>query len=184
MPSPRRVLNAFTAEEVHDITGITVHMLNYLARAGYVEPFYGHGVRGRVRFYSYRDLVIAQIVQRLRDTGVKLARLKAAMELLHEDHAWIKSDRKQDPKPVKWLVSDGKEVWFKHEDGFLDELKPGGQRAFAFVVTLSTMQADVCSRIKDPVRLANFNIRNRRLRYAKSDNAGQKHRKAAAGRLR
>jgi DNA-binding transcriptional MerR regulator len=182
MPRPRRVLNAFTADEVHEITGITVHMLNYLARAGYVEPFYGEGVRGKVRFYSYRDLVIAQIVQRLRETGVKLARLKTAMETLHEDYAWIRSNRKQDPKPIQWLVSDGKEVLFKHEDGFLDELKPGGQRAFAFVVTLSTMQAYVCSRIKDPVRLANFSIRNRRLRYDEPANTGPKRQKSVAAR--
>jgi DNA-binding transcriptional MerR regulator len=162
MPRPRRVLNAFTANEVRQITGISVHMINYLCRAGYLEPFYGQGTRGKVRFYSYRDLVIAQIVQRLRQTGVELARLKDAMQTLREDHAWIRTGKSR--QPIQWLVTDGKKVLLKHEDGFLDELRPGGQRSFAFVVTLQSMQDEVRARIK-PRKRKYFDIQNRELRY-------------------
>jgi len=139
-------------------------MINYLCRSAYLEPFYGQGTRGRVRFYSYRDLVIAQIVQRLRQTGVELARLKGAMQALREDNAWIKRADSRRSKPVQWLVSDGKEVLLKHEDGFLDELRPGGQRSFAFVVTLQSMQDDVRARI-EPRKRKYFDIENRDLRY-------------------
>jgi DNA-binding transcriptional MerR regulator len=168
MPRPRRVLNAFTAKEVKEITGITVHMINYLCRHGYLQPFYGQGTRGKVRFYSYRDLVIAQIVQRLRQSGVELARLKYAMEALRKDHAWRVGPDSGRSKPIQWLVTDGKKVLMKHEDGFLDELRPGGQRSFAFVVTLQSMQNEVRARIKSRKRRY-FDIENRELMYEQAE---------------
>jgi len=69
MPSPRKLLNAFPPREVSQITGLSLPMLDYLSRMGYLRPSYGSGpgVRGKVRYYSYRDLVIARIVQRLRE---------------------------------------------------------------------------------------------------------------------
>jgi DNA-binding transcriptional MerR regulator len=164
MPRPRKVLNAFTAQEVKEITGISVHMVNYLCRSGYLRPFYGQGIRGKVRFYSYRDLVIAQIVQRLRQTGVELARLKRALETLRQDHAWLKKDGPQKSRPIQWLVTDGKVVLLKNEDGFLDELRPGGQRSFAFVVTLQSIQNEVRSKI-EPLKRKYFDIQNQALRY-------------------
>jgi DNA-binding transcriptional MerR regulator len=164
MPRPRKVLNAFTAREVKEITGISVHMINYLCRSGYLKPFYGQGTRGKVRFYSYRDLVIAQIVQRLRQTGVELARLKRALETLRQDHAWLKKEGPRKSKPIQWLVTDGKKVLLKHDDGFLDELQPGGQRSFAFVVTLQTIQREVRSKI-EPQKRKYFDIQNLALRY-------------------
>jgi DNA-binding transcriptional MerR regulator len=178
MPRPRRVLNAFTANEVRQITGISVHMINYLCRARYLEPFYGQGTRGKVRFYSYRDLVIAQIVQRLRQTGVELARLKDAMQALREDDAWIKRNKYRRSKPVQWLVTDGKTVLLKHEDGFLDELRPGGQRSFAFVVTLQSMQDAVRARI-EPRKRRYFDIRNQELMYEEPTTKPVRHSKRA-----
>jgi DNA-binding transcriptional MerR regulator len=163
MPVPRKVLNAFTAHEVHKYTGLSLHMVNYLARAGYLEPFYGRGTRGKVRFYSYRDLTIADIVQRLRLGGVELSRLKPALERLHADEAWLKATSRRS-KPIQWLVTDGKSVLLKHEDGFLDELRPGGQRSFAFVVTLQTVQDEVRARI-EPRKRKHFDIQNRDLVY-------------------
>lgn len=67
MPKPRKLLNGFTAGEVAAISGLSLHMVNYLAREAYLSPAYaGEAARGKVRYYSYRDLVVARIVQHLR----------------------------------------------------------------------------------------------------------------------
>src|SRR5262245_19045004 len=88
MPVARRTLNGFTAQEVQRITGLSVHMINYLRRADILHPAYGSGLRipkktkrrGSVRYYSYRDLVAARLVHRLRENGVELHKLKAAIQ--------------------------------------------------------------------------------------------------------
>ncbi len=43
MPLARRVLNAFTAREVGDITGLSLPMINYLRREDMLVPSYGEG---------------------------------------------------------------------------------------------------------------------------------------------
>ena len=86
MPKPREVLNAFTAYEVWKITGLSIHMIDYLARDNYLNPTYAKGrVRGKVRYYSYRDLVVARIIQKLRESGIELRRLKKSIQLLIKD---------------------------------------------------------------------------------------------------
>ena len=47
---PRRLLNGFTAAEVNGITALSLPMISYLLRAGYLAPFYGHGPRGKIRY--------------------------------------------------------------------------------------------------------------------------------------
>ena len=159
MPAPKTVINAFTLDDLHRWTEISLHMLDYLCRHGYLRPAYATGkrARGKVRYFSYRDLVIATVVQRLLNTGVKLRRLKDAMKYLRQDHAWFPKGRHSDP--IQWLVSDGKEVLLKHEDGFLDELRSGGQRAFAFVVNLQGVQEEVKGWL-DPERRRHFSMEN------------------------
>ena len=147
MPLPKRVLNAFTARELHNITGLSLPMVDYLLRMDYLKPSYGHGDRGRVRYYSYRDLVVARVVQRLRETGVELAKLKQAIQSLCGDEAWLPAKTGEALSPLHWLVTDGKEVLLKRDDGFLDELKPNGQRAFAFVVNIENLEQEVKGRI-------------------------------------
>jgi DNA-binding transcriptional MerR regulator len=159
MPAEKRVLNAFTSKEVRQITGVTAPMLDYLCRFGYLRA--AHVKRGpkqgRVRYFSYRDLVVANVIQHLRDTGIRLSRLKAAIKFLRYDHAWFPTHTPA--KPIHWLVSDGKQVLLKNDDGFLDELRPGGQRAFAFVVNLDGMQREVKARM-EPKKRRHFTIEN------------------------
>jgi hypothetical protein len=95
--------------------------------------------------------------------GVELARLKKALEALRQDEAWLETSTRRS-MPIQWLVADGKGVLLKHEDGFLDELRPGGQRSFAFIVSLQTVQDEVRSRI-EPRKRKLFNIRNLDLVY-------------------
>lgn len=167
MPKPRKVLNGFPASEVNRITGLSLPMIDYLLRMGFLKPAYEAAPkrRGRVRYYSYRDLVAARLVQRLREAGVQLSSLKAAVRRLSQDASWALS---ADPSErLKWLVSDGREILFKNEDGFLDSMRGDGQRAFAFVVNLDGLAAEVQSRLSEPQSLY-FSMRNNRLRFAQA----------------
>jgi DNA-binding transcriptional MerR regulator len=148
MPRPKSVLNAFTANEVTAITRLSRPMVDYLAVHGFLTPAYVEGPprrRGRVRYYSYRDLVIARIIQRLRETGVQLRRLKAAVRQLNEHPDWIDKPTDAAAK-IRWLLSDGKEVFIRNQDGFLDDLA-NGQRAFAFVVNLDQVESEVLKKV-------------------------------------
>ncbi len=162
MPIPKKIPYAFTPKEAASITGISLHMLDYLYRMGYLQPAYvppgTPGVRGKVRYYSYRDLVVARTIQRLRETGVELARLKAAMQTLARYNTWKKSA--DDTTPLRWLVTDGKEVFLRDADGFLDQLRPNGQRSFGFVVSLTNIQNEVKILIPEEKR-GQFSMRNK-----------------------
>jgi DNA-binding transcriptional MerR regulator len=165
MPEPRAVLNAFTAQEMGRITGLSVHMVNYLAREGYLGPTYDQGgIRGRVRYYSYRDLMVARIVQRLRESGLELRRLKAAIQLLSEDRAWL-------PKkgsPFHMIATDGRRVYFYQPNGSLVELTRHRQQTFAFVLDVTKVKSEVITRM-EPAKRKGFVLENRPLVYAKPD---------------
>lgn len=166
VPRPRKILNAFTAQEMAKITGLSRPMIDYLAREAYLIPTYSEGrIRGRVRYYSYRDLVIARAVQRLRETGVELRRLKDAIQVLKRDPSWGGSGRSK--KPIIWMVTDGKSVLLRSEDGFFEELRPGGQRAFAFIVSLDNLKAEVRAAIPK-AKNQHFSTENRPLIFAQS----------------
>jgi DNA-binding transcriptional MerR regulator len=160
MPRPKEIAYAFSPREVASITGISLHMLNYLCRMGYLHPHYVvPGVRGKVRYYSYRDLVVARIIQHLREAGVELARLKVAVQTLARDDTWLPK-KMQEPNPLRWLVTDGKEVFVENDDGFIDELRPNGQRAFGFIISLANMQNEVKERIP-PEKRSGYSMQNK-----------------------
>jgi DNA-binding transcriptional MerR regulator len=136
-------------------------MINYLAREGYLVPTYAeHQVRGKVRYYSYRDLVVARIVQRLRDVGIELKRLKRGIQLLSSDSTWLKAGR---VRSVSLLGTDGKRLFFPDENGSLMsliELTREGQRSFAFVLDVARAQSEV-KRHQRQIEL--FELRNQPL---------------------
>lgn len=165
MPAARAAKNAFTAQEVRAITGLSLPMIDYLLRTGFLRPAYmnGTGRRGQVRYYSYRDLVAARLVQRLRDSGVELRRLKTAVRELSRRACW--GDHQEDPrKRLNWLVSDGRTVLFKGEDGFLEDPSGSGQRAFAFIVNLPALEQEVKALIP-PSKREHYDMRKRPLLF-------------------
>ena len=165
MPRTKKVLNAFLASEVSRYTGLSMPMIDYLSREGFLKPAYGNpeGRRGKVRYYSYRDLVIARVIQRLRETGVELYRLKAAMRELYEHQRWRELPADEGLQ-VRWLLSDGKRVYIRSHDGFLDDIEKK-QRAFAFVVNLDGVTAEVKRKVPKTKR-EHWSIENKGLMLA------------------
>jgi DNA-binding transcriptional MerR regulator len=166
VPRPKEIPYAFTPKEASRITGISVHMLNYLYRMGYLQPAYllagAPAVRGKVRYYLYRDLVVGRTIQRLRETGVELARLKDAMKTLAQDDTWLPKKVTDGANPLRWLVTDGKEVFLENDDGFVDQLRPNGQRSFGFVISLVNIKNEAKTLIPRGKR-GQFSMRNKAL---------------------
>jgi DNA-binding transcriptional MerR regulator len=166
MPKPKQIPYAFAPKEASSITGISVHMLDYLYRMGYLHPAYvpagAPAVRGKVRYYSYRDLVVARTIQRLRETGVQLARLKDAMQTLAHEDTWLPKKIETGTNPLRWLITDGKEVFLENDDGFLDQLRPNGQRSFGFIVSLTNITNEVKTLIPKGKR-RQFSMQNKAL---------------------
>jgi DNA-binding transcriptional MerR regulator len=147
MPKVRDALNGFSVAEVHSISGLSVPMIDYLKRHSFLLPAYcgADNPRGRVRYYSYRDLVVARMIQRFRDTGVQLARLKSAAQRLSHDSFWM--DGVSPASGLNWVVSDGRGVDFRNREQLHDDLLGSGQQTFAFVLNVGELLRDIRSSI-------------------------------------
>lgn len=163
MPKPRSVCNAFTPKRASEIVGISIHMLNYLARYGYLVPTYHRsGRRGKTRYYSYRDLVIARLVKKLLDAGLEISRLKQGIQRLRRHSHW---SSRETGAQLRLLATDGSRLFFLERRDTLLDLTQNGQLAFAFVLDIALAQADV-RRELSAEQLANFALVNRPLRFA------------------
>src|SRR5262249_45817358 len=142
--------------------GLTLPMINYLRREEMLVPSHckGEGKRGKVRYYSYRDLVVGRLIQSLRDAGVELVTIKKAVECLRQDHIWSRS--KDVPEVLRFVHTDGKDVFLLRKDGSLEHLRADRQRAFAFVVHLENLVTQVKAAMPQRKRI-HFSLRNERL---------------------
>ena len=155
----RKVLNAFSVAEVASLTGLKPAMIHYLAQQGYLVetcredadagPEDRRRARGNAKFYSFRALVIAKTMERLLSAGVRLSHLKKALENLRSDHHWV-CDSGDGPRdlPVSFLVTDGNAVFLKDEAGYVDLVRKGGQRSFAFVVEMGCIRDELVAKIE------------------------------------
>ena len=165
MPKPRPVLNAFTPAQASRIVGMSTHMLNYLARQGYLVPCYCRsGRRGRTRYYSYRDLVVARLIQGLLDAGLELKRLKDGLKKLPKSAHWSANVAQRN---ARLLATDGQSLFFVQGRTSVTDLTNNGQMAFAFVLDVSHAQKEIENQLTEE-QMRNFDLRNRPIRYAKS----------------
>ncbi|MCL4673906.1 MAG: MerR family transcriptional regulator [Sphingomonadaceae bacterium] len=165
MPKVKDALNGFSAAEVHSISGLSMPMIDYLKRHGFLQPAYccADNPRGRVRYYSYRDLLVARMLQCFRDTGVQLTRLKSTAQRLSNDGFWADGDSPADG--LNWVVSDGSSVGFRNREQLNEHLLGSGQQAFAFVLNVDELLRDIRSRIPRE-KQALFSMAVRELQFA------------------
>jgi DNA-binding transcriptional MerR regulator len=107
--------------------GITYRQLDYWARTGLVEPSVRSAAgSGTQRLYSFRDILVLQVVKRLLDTGVSLQQIRVAVDVLRrrgvEDLAQIT------------LISDGASVYECTSAEEVVDLVQGGQGVFGIAV--------------------------------------------------
>lgn len=96
------------------IAGCTAAQLSHWRRTGLTAP------TGTDSTYSFRDLVAIRVVTSLLESGLSLARIRAALDYLRQAGDDIAGLR---------LVTDGSSVWACHDDGETLEALGSGQLA-------------------------------------------------------
>ncbi len=162
MAAPKKMANGFAPTEAARLTGLSVHMLNYLARHSYLKPAYGSAGRGSVRYYSYRDLVIARIIGRLLSAGLEISRLKKGIANLAKDPNLSTGDAQKD---LRLLATDGSALFFVDREGGVRDLTKNGQLAFAFVLDIGMARDEVVAKMSEDERRY-FSFEKRKLRVA------------------
>jgi len=133
----------FSTKEVKKYAGFeSKHMVDYLYRTGIVIPTgklrVGAG-RGRARRYTLGDVVLLRAINRLLESGLPVSRLKKAIETAR------KNFRNMRPETIikKYLITDGRDVFFDDDAETLTNLSKGGQMAFAFLIDVAQAKDDV-----------------------------------------
>jgi DNA-binding transcriptional MerR regulator len=106
---------------------ITYRQLGYWARTGLVEPSIRVAAgSGSYRLYSFRDILVLQVVKRLLGTGVGLPSIRAAVATLR--------DRGVADLASLTLMSDGVGVYECTSDDDVVDLVRGGQGVFGIAI--------------------------------------------------
>lgn len=144
-PAISTIAQHFSAKEAAEFAGLSLAMVDYLCRYKLVIPAderkRGRGVQ---RWYSFGDIVVLKSVARLLEAGVSVLRLKKSLAILRAQHSEITCDG----MPATYLVTDGRDVFFRHKTGVL-ELLTNGQLSFAFVVEVESVR-------KEAIKFANL----------------------------
>jgi hypothetical protein len=121
-------------------------MLDYLARTGVLVPSHlGHPGKGRDRLYTFGDVVLLRSLAQILKGGISVRKLRQAFQTLIAKHPEITPTH----VPARYLVTDGIHI-FLRDEGRIEELTPGRQLAFAFVVQLEKLRNRLSSDLKAP----------------------------------
>jgi len=94
---------------------------------------------------------------------LEIRRLKNGIQLLRDDATWRATGR----RAFEMLATDGVKIYRCSKGGHLEELTPGRQRTFAFVLNVTREQAEIKGLISAD-KLADFSMLNHPLRYART----------------
>jgi DNA-binding transcriptional MerR regulator len=130
-------------------------MLDYLERQGLFEREEVRSSRaakdrrrGRHRDYTFRDVVVLRAINQLLDKGVSVERIKSAVISFSRDDKF-QCDRRRlryDDSPIQYLVTDGRQLYFRKDGTGVTSILEGGQEAFFFVLDVRNAQEFVDKR--------------------------------------
>ena len=142
--STKLVAAGFTIRTASRVSGLSVHMLNYMCRNEIVMPSENsRRGRGVVRRYSFEDILLLKVIKKLLDQGVSTLRLKDAFNGIRS-----RGGSGRELLSKRFVVTNGQDVFF--QDGGIVELLSSGQFAFAFVLELESLRKDVSLQLKSP----------------------------------
>ena len=129
----------FTALEVKRLTGFKLRMLDYLLRQGLLLPTaQPNPGRGKDRLYNFNDVVLGRALNHLLRCGISVSKLKRALEALRS-----LPEITPTALPGKYLVTNGSDIFFTNRKDVFVDVNKGGQLAFAFVIGVRGVRADV-----------------------------------------
>lgn len=129
----------FTTKEAARFSKLSVVMVNYLCVQKVVEPS-GPGERGhgRKRAYTFADLIILRTVKRLLESGISVKHAKAGLRDCKRFYPEI-----SDTRCSRYLVTDGKKVFFRTKQDVFQAFDGSGQFVFAFVIEIRQVRNEV-----------------------------------------
>lgn len=133
----------YTSEQAARLGDLSTYMVHYLCRERLLEPS-GRSARGRGkrRAYTFGDVVMLRALARFLKSGISVANLKRSLRELRKRHPEITPNS----LPSKFVVSDGKQVYFRNRHEALESLDGSGQFVFAFVIELRQLRDEVLER--------------------------------------
>lgn len=146
------------------LSGIGLHMIDYLCRTGVVVPSGGRSAgkgRGRGRRFTFSDIVILRLIAKLLSQGISVRKLKAdlrkaAIRYAAQGHAI---------PPYEYLCTSGQRAFFKTKSTILEEVE-SGQYAFGFIVDIDRVKTEVITLIEKNIPPAKWKQRGTRIAYA------------------
>lgn len=141
----RQEKNWFELREAAQLSGLKRPMVDYLCRQGILIPSgpKNRG-RGRPRQYSFGDVVVLRVLATLLRAGVSVARLKRGLVSLRRHHPEITPTS----LPARYLVSDGRHIYLRHDENVVEGLDTTGQFSFAFVLHLDHLRREVLTQLR------------------------------------
>lgn len=134
--------SSFTVDKAAKLAGLSETMVDYLCRTRIVLPTANRERRrGIPRKYAFKDVVVLRAVSQLLQRGVSVARLKDAIKAIRN-----RKDIDQNNVPERYMVTDGKQVFFKKQDDVIEDLKTG-QLVFSFIIDLDLIRRQVLTEI-------------------------------------
>jgi hypothetical protein len=88
-------------------------------------------------------VVALRLVKRLSMTGVRPMRIKAALQRLRKHHKEITLTS----LPAKYVVTDGVDLYLRNGKEAVERMRDG-QMAFAFVIELEQLRAEVVAALR------------------------------------
>ena len=140
------VQKCFTTKEAVRLSRLTKTMIDYLVRTELLSPsISGPCTKGQKRQFSFSDILILKVINKLLQQGVSVKKLKVALQSL------TKSDRKEIERTGVWhyLVTDGNNIYLKRENEILVSLTQGGQLSFLFVIELQNLRSETIEEIQN-----------------------------------
>lgn len=135
--------DGYSLKQAQQLVGLSAAMLEYLCRLRIVVPSHVpcRG-RGRARRYSFGDLVLLRVISRLLSNGISVTRMRVALRAIQKRYSNLSSALKSSV-----LVTDGRAVYLLDKRGALEDVR-FGQMAFAFMIELSSIEADLSEKTK------------------------------------
>jgi DNA-binding transcriptional MerR regulator len=129
----------FDSNRTARLSGLSRVMVDYLARMRVVVPtIRSRPGRGRPRLYSFGDLVTLRAVSALLEAGVSVKGLRRVMADLQEAYG-----KSLGECPGRYLVTDGKRLYFRESGQSAMEIATGGQKVFLFMCDLQQIHTKV-----------------------------------------
>jgi DNA-binding transcriptional MerR regulator len=130
--------DTYSAASVARITGLSSVMVNYLCRHKIViSSGSARRGRGRARQYTYADILLLRVIQKLLSQGISVLRLKKCLNTLQ------RNGRQSDLLTKRFVATDGVNIYFGN--GAILEQLGSGQLAFAFIIELRSLRAEVAN---------------------------------------